>query len=70
MERWQWTRNAIAHASQHSTKVFNEHVIAGTPLPPRERTPADFLRSEVRTGVTPFENVLDEMRGVAATLCR
>ena len=70
MERWLWTRNAIAHASQHSDRVFQANVIAGTPLPPRERTPAGFLRSEIRIGVTRFENILDEMRGVAATLCR
>ena len=69
MERWLWTRNAIAHASPHSNRVFVGQVIAGTPLPPRERTPAGFLRSEIRAGVTRFENVLDEMRGVAATLC-
>ena len=70
MDRWLWTRNAIAHASKHSVRVFTDNVIAGTPLPPRERTPAGFLRSELRPGVTRFENALDEMRGVAATLCR
>lgn len=70
IEHWLWTRNVIAHGSQHASRIFREQIIAMTPLPPRERTPAGFLRSEIRPGVTRFQNVLDEMRGVAASLCR
>jgi len=37
-------RNAIAHKSRYSLSMFEQHVIGATPLPPRERTPAGFLR--------------------------
>jgi len=70
IDRWLWLRNAIAHASKHSQDVFADHVIAGIPLPPRERTPAGFLRSQIRPDVTRFANILAEMRAVAAKLCR
>jgi hypothetical protein len=69
LERWLWIRNAVAHSGRHARQVFERKVIGTTPLPPRERTPAGFLRSEIRSGVTRFEHTLDEMRGIAATLC-
>ena len=69
LERWLWIRNAVAHSGRHAQQVFEKNVIGTTPLPPRERTPAGFLRSEIRSGVTRFEHTLDEMRGIAATLC-
>ena len=37
-------RNAIAHKSRYSLHRFELNVIRGTALPPRERTPAGFLR--------------------------
>jgi len=37
-------RNAIAHANRSSIQRFEEDVIGVTPVPPRERYPAGFLR--------------------------
>jgi hypothetical protein len=37
-------RNAIAHKSEHSLARFERDVLRGTPLGPRERTAAGFLR--------------------------
>jgi hypothetical protein len=69
LQRWLWIRNAIAHSGKHAQDVFERNVIGPTPLPPRERTPAGFLRSEIRKGVSRFEHNLDEMKSVAVTLC-
>jgi hypothetical protein len=69
VETWLWIRNAVAHSGKHAQSVFEQNVVGSTPLPPRERTPAGFLRSEIRKGVTRFEHTLDEMRGVVISLC-
>jgi hypothetical protein len=52
------TRNAIAHKSIHSKKQFEKIVIGSRPLPPRERTPAGFLRSifRISPSQTRYEN--------------
>jgi len=45
LEQVSITRNAIAHQSAHALRRFEGEVIGGVNLPPRERTPAGFLRS-------------------------
>lgn len=65
MQDWMKTRHAIAHTSAHADRVFLRDVVSGIPLPPRQRTPAGFLRSQLRPGVSRFENVLREMEGIA-----
>lgn len=65
MQDWIKTRHAIAHTSAHADRVFLRDVVRGIPLPPRQRTPAGFLRSQLRPGVSRFENVLREMEGIA-----
>ena len=65
MKDWMKTRHAIAHTSAHAERVFLRDVVRGIPLPPRQRTPAGFLRSQLRPGVSRFENVLREMEGIA-----
>jgi hypothetical protein len=45
-------RHAIAHKSGHAKKAFQKRVIGATPLPPRERTPAGYLRSQFRISPT------------------
>lgn len=65
MQDWMKTRHAIAHTSAHAERVFLRDVVRGIPLPPRQRTPAGFLRSQLRPGVSRFENVLREMEGIA-----
>ena len=41
----QLIRNAIAHHSGYAQSQFEKFVISGRPLPPREKTPAGYLRS-------------------------
>lgn len=64
-------RNAIAHKSDHSIKRFEEELIMDLPLPPRERTPAGFLRSIFRSSPpqTRFENLTIEICTIANKLC-
>lgn len=65
-------RNAIAHSSSHAKREFERHVIESTPLMPRERTPAGFLRSQIlslSTSQTRFQNFMIEMAGFANKLC-
>jgi hypothetical protein len=68
---WVVTRHALAHTSVSAREKFVEVVIASKILPPRERTPAGFLRSEARIGphTTQFELFLGEMMDVAQALC-
>jgi hypothetical protein len=53
LQKCVYIRNAIAHKSRHANSTFKDKVIGSTPLTPRERTPAGFLRSQYR--VTPSE---------------
>jgi hypothetical protein len=68
MADWTVVRNAIAHTGREARRRFERNILAGVPLPPRERTPAGYLRSEPRAGTTRFENITREMVIVAAKL--
>lgn len=73
IQKWLWTRNAIAHVSKHSHKVFQDNVIAGLTLPPRERSPAGYLRSQIRvypTVFTRFESVTSDITLIAYKLTK
>lgn len=61
------TRNAIAHKSIYSKKQFEKIVIGSKPLPPRERTPAGFLRSVFRISPsqTRYENFVASLASAA-----
>jgi hypothetical protein len=48
-------RNAIAHPSDSALEKFRRQVIGNTPLPPRERKPAAFLRGFARPNVRRYE---------------
>lgn len=65
-------RNAIAHQSNHAKKQFDDKVIGDIPIPPRDRTPAAFLRSKFRIAPVQsrYENLIIEMAGIAIKLCR
>lgn len=43
-----YIRNAIAHRSRHSLRMFEREVLSGIPLTAKETTPAGFLRSTFR----------------------
>ena len=65
-------RNAIAHRSRHSRDRFQREVLGSTPLPPRERTPAGYLRSSFRSGPrqTRYENLTAELLRLARKLAQ
>jgi hypothetical protein len=64
-------RNAIAHKSDHSKRLFDEKVIGGMALLPVERKPAGFLRSQVRASpvVIRFEVYMQDLAAIARLLC-
>jgi len=66
-----YIRNAIAHKSKHSKKLFDNKVIGDIPIPLRDRTPAAFLRSKFRIAPvqTRYENLIIEMSLIAIKLC-
>jgi len=68
MANWMTMRHAIAHTSRHADRTFQRQVVGNLALPPRQRSPAGYLRSQLRPQVTRFENVLREMETIAAKL--
>ena len=66
--RWMVIRNAIAHASNHSTARFKQSVANGRHLSPSERQPGFFLRSEVRRGVSQFRHIIEQINTIAKVL--
>lgn len=64
-------RNAIAHKSDHSKRMFEDKVLSSLTLMPRERTPAGFLRSVFRIAPTQtrYEDLVATMAAVASKLC-
>jgi len=65
-------RNAVAHKSHHAIARFEKEVLHGTPMTPRERKPAGFLRS-VAFGsppVTRFQVYTTTMLTIARLLVR
>lgn len=64
-------RNAMAHRSDHSKKLFDEKVIGDMALLPIERKPAGFLRSQVRAApvVIRFEVYMQDLSAIARLLC-
>lgn len=72
LERTGAIRNAIAHKSQHSVEQFNRKVLANTPIPPRERSPAGFLRG-LMVGTPPltrFENYMADLTTAARVVAK
>lgn len=65
---WHVTRNAIAHPGDYAREQFDSKVIAGLTLLPYERTPAGYLRSELRPGFRRFESILSDMRTIGSDL--
>jgi len=60
-------RHAIAHGGKHAKAMFKAKVLGALPLPPRERTPTGFLRSQFRIAPaqTRFELYVSQIRNVA-----
>ena len=72
LEKCQIIRNVIAHHSRFSVARFEKKVLANTPLPPVERTPAGYLRGLFRAtpSQTRFEEVCAQLIRVAHRLAR
>lgn len=70
IKRAQLVRHLIAHRSRHSEERFLKEVIAGVPLPPRERRPGGYLRGLVTAvpAVTRHENYVATLSAVAKSL--
>ena len=64
-------RNAIAHRSAHSQRQFEQRAIGSTPVTPKERIPAGYLRSRFRVSPdqTQYESLVGDMATVAQKLC-
>ncbi len=71
IEQFCYIRNAIAHNSSNSKKIFERKVIGSIPITPRDRTPSGFLRTKFRISPvqTRYENFIVEMAGIALKLC-
>jgi hypothetical protein len=72
LERTSAIRNAIAHKSQHSVDQFHRKVLAGMPIPQREKSPAGFLRGLLvgTPPITRFENYMGDLLAAARVLAK
>jgi len=64
-------RNAITHRSAFAMRRSREQVLGSTPLPPKEKTPARYLRSVFRIAPpqTRFELFQIALRDSATAIC-
>ena len=67
-----YIRNALAHKSTYSLKLFEDKVLSSVPLTQREKYPATFLRSDFRSSPaqTRYELYIIEMMNIAIKLCK
>lgn len=62
-------RNALAHESAASLRVFEREFTAGKALRPNERRPAGYLRGIHSVGQTRFEHLVAEATDAIRALC-
>lgn len=64
-------RNAIAHKSHHSLRLFQEEIIGSNPISQQERNPAGYLRGifRIAPSQTRYENLITEMVLTVKKLC-
>jgi hypothetical protein len=70
LQRMQWIRNAVAHRSAHATRVFRRQLIDGKGIPPRQRSPAGYLRGEHAPGQTRLEYLAAQSSQSLQKLCQ
>jgi len=72
LKRLCYIRNALAHKSTYSLRLFQDKVLASVPLTQREKYPPTFLRSYFRLSPaqTRYELYVLEMMNVAIKLCK
>ncbi|HHT9137642.1 MAG TPA: hypothetical protein ACFYEK_10420 [Candidatus Wunengus sp. YC60] len=66
-----YIRNALAHKSKHSLKMFEKEVIKDKVLLPKEKTPTGYLRRSFALSPpqTQYEVYLSEIARIAYILC-
>jgi hypothetical protein len=64
LERMRLIRNAVAHKSHGAMGQFKMRLIEGKGIPPRQRTPAGYLRGQHAPGQTRLSYLMAQ--GVAA----
>jgi len=66
-----FVRNAIAHTSQHAIELYKANVSAAMLLPPRDRSPASYLRSSFRIAPVQcrYEDYASGFLRIALKLC-
>lgn len=66
-----YVRNAIAHKSRFALGLYTSKVVGTMTLPPRERGPAGYLRSQFRTSPTQcrYEDFAGRFLLIARKLC-
>ncbi len=67
-----YVRNAIAHKSKYAMDLYKDKVVGTMVLPPRERGPASFLRSQFRTSPAQcrYEDFAGRMLLITRKLCQ
>lgn len=69
LRRHSYIRNAIAHNSEHSQKLFRNKVINSMSVKPSEQTPSGYLRHIVSPPTVQYQIVLGELGSMALNLC-
>jgi hypothetical protein len=64
-------RNAIAHKSKHSKRLFDEKVIGTQALLSVEKTPSGYLRAQVSAApvIIRFEVYMQDLAAIAKSIC-
>lgn len=68
LEEWRLVRHAIAHSSRSAAQAFERKVLARVFLPPSQRNPVGYLRSQAR--INPVATRLDLVLDSAALLVK
>jgi len=65
-------RNAIAHRSIYATEIYKKNVLGSRILPPRQRGPASFLRSQFRTSPSQcrYEYYIANLIQISRLICK
>ncbi len=70
LERFLSIRNAIAHKSKHAQQKFENKVSGSSPLSPRQRKPAGYLRSSVNRTQVQYQVIANELNIIAHYVCK
>lgn len=70
IERFAAIRNAIAHKSKHSQLKFEKEVSGNSPLSPRQKKPAGYLRSSVNRTQVQYQVIANELNLIAHHICK